>query len=785
MAHGIHHKKAFALDAIFRNPKLSRIVLEGRDSPIGSTKRVKAKAILDLMSKIHGEGEFDGAGGPGDPGDPNNDPNDPSLQQGGGNSMIFPSAPAMSDPVQSNFENELSTGVDYMARTLGIPQSMSQTTPSGVNSPTFTPSQNLFGGWQNPYVAAQYSPDTTNGASTVLSNLTPPTIGGTNPSSYTSSAPDNTSFNGGFATLLKSIGGQNATQQPVINSITAPTQSQSGTAVTQSGAQQQQTQTGGSAPVDTSQYSNLSGMPSYSGPSDVNSAINKNIGPAAFAYGAMNSPAEMARLFPGATDLPTSSSASKAFADIQAATRIKYNLDGLLDQKNQLLANGPVAIENMKDYIAGRDQYLNKVNDTINSYTTATKDMDLANPVTAKNAQNYMNYLYTLKGNQNKRYVDFLNSSIAVYQSDLQSASDSYNTAASLYQNDISNAANITKDQYDKYYTMLTDMYNNVSEAPMKQMQMQAYAEQLRAAQLANIKAAGDSSNNPINILAGQAKFAAVPGVMEKYTNTATGATEDRLTKQGHDIGSMLDMAAAQGSPDYDQSAYLALWKSQALNGGTSLSGIQQYESDLNKLKTYGGGKYASIVPVLQSNLDDQKYGVLTNVASKNPVAINTAMQSLGNFSRGSYMNPLNWGSFTPSVNTSNLNMSSSEWAKKNAPVDPTTGAVDPSTEAILATLHDNFSTLYNNALPAGKATAEKLVAQYAQSINDAATKDPGTFASLVMSGPGVTPSVGEKAPQQYSQDMSAVQMPSSLTGSQQSNGGFLNPANFYTNTRK
>jgi hypothetical protein len=121
----------------------------------------------------------------------------------------------------------------------------------------------------------------------------------------------------------------------------------------------------------------------------------------------------------------------------------------------------------MTDYIRGRDQFLNQTQGMIDQYTEKMKTMDLANPNVSGRATQYMNYLYELRGRQNKRYVEFLNGSIGVYNAQLTDVSNNYDKALSTYESELTLKSQLKQTEYQMYYTALTGMYNSALQAPI------------------------------------------------------------------------------------------------------------------------------------------------------------------------------------------------------------------------------------------------------------------------------------------------------------------------------
>lgn len=153
--------------------------------------------------------------------------------------------------------------------------------------------------------------------------------------------------------------------------------------------------------------------------------------------------------------------------------RKQYNLDNLLNQKSNLITRGITLENDLTDYIRGRDEYLNQTQDMIDKFSDQMMTMDMGNPNVAKQADNYMNYLYTLRGRQNKRYIEFLNSGINQYNAQLTDITENYDKALANYQHDLTQKTALTQEEYTMYFNALSEMYNTIDQAPVKKLEME------------------------------------------------------------------------------------------------------------------------------------------------------------------------------------------------------------------------------------------------------------------------------------------------------------------------
>jgi len=126
----------------------------------------------------------------------------------------------------------------------------------------------------------------------------------------------------------------------------------------------------------------------------------------------------------------------------------------------------PNAVDTSIDYVKARDQYVSDINKMIDDVNETVANTDTNNPVTDAMYKNYKNYLYTLKGRQNQRYADYVDSNIKNFQSDLENVKTQYTEAQGLYTSAMDNI----EDRYDETKKVLIDMYKTLEDAPGKML---------------------------------------------------------------------------------------------------------------------------------------------------------------------------------------------------------------------------------------------------------------------------------------------------------------------------
>jgi hypothetical protein len=90
---------------------------------------------------------------------------------------------------------------------------------------------------------------------------------------------------------------------------------------------------------------------------------------------------------------------------------------------------------------------------------------DLGNPTTAGTMGAYLNYLYTLKGKQSKRYADYVSDSVKDFNATNAQLMDEYTNLSNEVNSEINNQTAITTESYNRMYKQITDLYNKLTDA--------------------------------------------------------------------------------------------------------------------------------------------------------------------------------------------------------------------------------------------------------------------------------------------------------------------------------
>jgi len=455
-------EKDAIINSIMNHPKLSSVIYDAVNAPIGSTKRAKAKSILSIVKKSMSK--YDGQGGPLNIGAQGNSLNTSSsqglsipsnftpisgLSLGGSSSgssglttppvsttkgtkvVVFPSAPTLKTNT-----NKLDTNIDSIMKSMFgnsyTPSTTKTTTPTKTEPLTLSPLKKVE---DTSFLAG--------GSKTKLTAF----------DEFQKSVQDNIKLN-----QLKSNNTPVATTQTTVKKSDGTVSTTTKTTPTQTGSQTTQKvgnvtvpkTTGGSTTTSTGTPSSTT--PRYATLEDAMgvapSFIGKNTGSEYFAQQMLG--------------LMEEGQIGKLGEELDK----KYGVTELLNKAKELQDMSPNAVDTSIDYVKARDQYVSDINKMIDDVNETVANTDTSNPVTDAMYKNYKNYLYTLKGRQNQRYADYVDNNIKNFQSDLDNVKTQYTEAQGLYTSAMDNI----EDRYDETKKVLIDMYKTLEDAPGKML---------------------------------------------------------------------------------------------------------------------------------------------------------------------------------------------------------------------------------------------------------------------------------------------------------------------------
>jgi hypothetical protein len=498
------------------NPKLQKILSEGLDAPIGSTKRDRARQTMAVIHKITSR-QFDGQGGlpimnqeytssaasdisspvdedydnmvifPAIPQTRKISSKDPNDGQGGYLDFLSNvwSAPidkktSLSSKLWGNEDPNVAPGLisnvakwttqgleglGDLAKRIGQTALGStaafDTGASALGEGLYKGIKNTLAGGYDPKVGAMPSFSSTLGGKTynaIFDNIksTAPTtttpLKATPPTQKTQGVQQNA-----FAPTVPQMGGSNET-----NFQTGGTQGLTSTP---------------QAGETTTSVSGLQGLADSSPDAGT------------FAASLMSNPELYKQMFPGVSDeaVPKGASLAGQLGDLQKRLEEENGLDRITEQLAEAKKAGTTLVPDMGDYIRGRDQYIADIDKMIEDTQSKMAASDLGNPETAAVMSNYLNYLYTQKGKQNKKYIDYMSSSIDDFNANITNLNDEYKNVSDRVNKLFQIEGAITEEEYNREYAALTALYNKLTDADGSQSQLTTIRAEAQSAQIQSI----------------------------------------------------------------------------------------------------------------------------------------------------------------------------------------------------------------------------------------------------------------------------------------------------------
>lgn len=658
-----------AFNAIMGSTTMSDTLRKAMSSPIGSTDRKRGQKVASLLKKYRPN---DGQGGPG----MMMMREEQAQQMIPGDIMIMPAPPERNANIQDGKGGPGILGFG-MPGLVGPYSTM-------ASAPDYTPETNLGAIVTSPYTALRnVSVGATDAANSAVNSIGNSLANGAKSFASYLDAPAGSTWNEANRSSQPTTQAPQATQQPTQQAGSIPwgggfynTQPASTAQAPQfSGAQSMSTQypnvtgsigSGGSSTTQTEQTEQTDQAPQQQY-SAVQSAVDSNMGPDAFALSMLSNP-DALRQLPGFKDLPASAiptgvSLSDQVNQLSDALKQEHHLDELLNQRDQMASTGATLTDNLTDYIRGRDQFLNQTQGMIDSYTNKMRTMDLANPNTAARAQQYMTYLYELRGRQNKRYIEFLNSSVNQYNAQLNEISTHYDNALSAYESELSTKSQLTQSEYNMYYTALSNMYNTVSGAPALAKQAQLLDAQIQSTYAA---AAKDGAG-----LGGKGMLSDLSTIRSKgadalFLDSKTG----NFLPTVNSLSGFIDTVSADGSVSPTSAMQYAV--NAMINGIDTAASPADAQAMTDKYLSWASDMYknagsdtdATNAALLRSTLQQALSGSLKTSVSGNQSELNSLRTDLQNMiTPGFFSRPMSETAFVSKYkNLLGDNLSKSLW---------------------------------------------------------------------------------------------------------------------------
>jgi len=185
---------------------------------------------------------------------------------------------------------------------------------------------------------------------------------------------------------------------------------------------------------------------------------------------------KLSTLFPGTPKdaLPYGSSLVRQVGDLRDRLKEENKINQIQDNLTRLQERGLTIETDLTNYIRGRDEYIEKIDNMIDKTTESMYEMsNLGDPRVSKSLNKYLNYLHIMKGKQQQRYTDYLKSAITYHDAELTRAENSYDTAYNRFKEEFDLEADIAEEDYNRIYETIQEMYTNLEKAEKTQLELE------------------------------------------------------------------------------------------------------------------------------------------------------------------------------------------------------------------------------------------------------------------------------------------------------------------------
>lgn len=230
-------------------------------------------------------------------------------------------------------------------------------------------------------------------------------------------------------------------------------------------------------------------------------ALKAGVGPKTFAWNVQQNVEDFKKMFPNVPDemLPQGASLARQYVELKKSEKEKFKVDELSNNLSTLQKRGLTIERDLQGYVTARDKYIANLDTLIEKGKDTMLTADMANPYVKQRMDNYMNYLYIMKGRQQKRYSDFLKVAIDQHNSEVATAKSAYESTYAKFKDELEDLKEVKKEDYDRLNSMLEEMYTNVVKREENQYKsFKNYVDLL--------KAQSDLSNTVLDLESGMSK---------------------------------------------------------------------------------------------------------------------------------------------------------------------------------------------------------------------------------------------------------------------------------------
>jgi len=231
------------------------------------------------------------------------------------------------------------------------------------------------------------------------------------------------------------------------------------------GSQQESTDTKPFVALSADQYQKLS--PAERSTYDsaaAQDAIKRGIGKEAFAL--------------EQTPLQFGGNLNELVAKQKQELRTEHGLDQMEQELSELKSKKENFIPTLSKYITGRDEYLTKIDKSIEEWEKTRKTLDMGDPTVNASYRKHLAYLYTLRGRQAERYGNFLKSAVADYEADVADLQSRYDNEYARFTDEVSSGAAITQETYNTRLQSMASLYQELDGLEAKRLNMKLLQDQ-------------------------------------------------------------------------------------------------------------------------------------------------------------------------------------------------------------------------------------------------------------------------------------------------------------------
>jgi len=254
----------------------------------------------------------------------------------------------------------------------------------------------------------------------------------------------------------------------------------------------------------------------YGGLSDVDKtrwkplyeSLSAGVSPKNIAFTMMGNVENFKKAFPDVPDeyIPQGATLAQNYKALEKSIKDKYTVDNLYNNLIETQNSGVNIESSLTDYMTGRDEYISELDrliDENNTYMSTASDAN--DPYVKQRMNNYTNYLYLMKGRQQKRYVDYLKLAVDENTQKIANVKALYDSQYKKFTEEFESKKPDIEANYNLFFGMLEDMATNIKDRV--KLTDEAYVLHQNAVQegLNTIKLVADA-NNTTGLSAAQSK---------------------------------------------------------------------------------------------------------------------------------------------------------------------------------------------------------------------------------------------------------------------------------------